>query len=648
MMRVLAAGSGAFVVAQVVAAAVLSAVVGWSFTDALEAFVVTNSVMGAAFAVCGAIIAWHRPRNPIGWLLVADGLGHATTAFGAPLAQTLTDADAPIALVRATLTLAAWAWPWSIGLFLPLALTLFPNGRLPSRRWRPAVVGVTATAPLFAVAAGAAPTPLSEGFPPGYVTIASYDALAPLWTFSELRNLLAFGLAIASLLVRYRRGGESLRRQLLWLVLATITVIALIIPWAFVAGTPIVVLFAIPLIPLAITVAILRHRLLDIRLVLSRFVSWALLSGLVIGGYAVVVAALDNVVSARIGRSAVVTVIIAMLVAPLLPPLQRAVERAMYGDRRDVARVVARVGSRLRTGGLEDVAAAVREALRLPYVSLSSTDEAPLDVVLRTIPLEYAGEAVGELVVGLRPGEREIADRDRDVLLLVAAPLAVALHATKLSADLQASRGRIVAAREEERRRLRRDLHDGLGPTLTGVAFAADAAANLVDSDAPTARRLLSTMRTDVRIAIADIRRLIEDLRPPALDELGLVEALRRRTEQLSWRADGAPVRVSLDVVDTLPELPAAIEVAAYRIAAEALTNIVRHSSASSAVLRLRCTQSLDLEILDDGPPVHGAWQPGVGLHAMRERADELGGSFQAGPSPTGGRVFASFPLATS
>jgi signal transduction histidine kinase len=148
-----------------------------------------------------------------------------------------------------------------------------------------------------------------------------------------------------------------------------------------------------------------------------------------------------------------------------------------------------------------------------------------------------------------------------------------------------------------------------------------------------------------VRTAITGVRRLIDDLRPPALDELGLIGALRQRTEHASRRADGAAVRVRLEVDEPLPALPAAIEVAAFRIAAEALTNVVRHSRATAAVLRLRCAESLDIEVLDDGPPTNGAWQPGVGLRGMRERADELGGRFQAGPSTDGGRVFASLPL---
>jgi len=654
-LRLLAGGLGAVAAAEVVAAGVLTVAVGWSWQAALDSFVLTNSLMGAAFAVCGAIIAWHRPDNAIGWLMVAAGIGHATTAFCAPLGQALLDSGASTRALRLVVTVFIWSWPWSIGLFLPLVLLLFPDGHPPSPRWRPVVVAVVVTAPLFVVAQATYPEPVDESMPVGYLTLPSYDALAPLWTAAEARTAAALGLAVVALLVRYRRAGDAQRRQLLWLVLAAITAFGALIPWAFVGGTPVVVLFAIPLIPVAVTVAILRHQLLDIRLAVSRAVAFVLLSVAVLAGYVALVAVLDQAVVARVGRSAVATVIIALLVAPVLPRLQRLVDRAMYGDRGDPARVASRVGQRLTAGagGLASVAAALREGLRMRYVAVSTpagilgAAGEPGDGPVCSLPLEYQGEPVGELLVGLRPGERELASRDRDVLALVAAPLAVAVHATGLSTQLQASRGRIVAAREEERRRLRRDLHDELGPTLTGVALAADAATNLVDRDPDRTTELLTSIRGDVRTALADVRRLVDDLRPPALDELGLVGALRQRTEQIPWRADGAAVRVRLDVPADVPVLPAAVEVAAYRIANEALTNVVRHAQAPTAVLRLRFAETLELEVVDDGPPANGGWRPGVGLQGMRERASELGGRFEAGPTPAGGRVFVSLPLAT-
>ncbi|TCO40920.1 histidine kinase [Kribbella antiqua] len=646
--RGLAGALGGFAAAEVIAALVLSAVAGWGWQDMLDAFVVTNGLMGLTFGLCGAVIAWHRPGNPIGWLFIADGIGHATTAVTMPMSQLLADADAPMVAQRLVVTLAMAAWPWSIGLFLPLSLLLFPNGRLLSPRWRWAAAGIIATSPLFTLemtlgdGGGTA-----EGIPPGYGSVSWYDDLSWLWTLTEVRGLIALLLAITSLLIRYRRADEMGRRQLLWLLLASVIVFLFITPWAFVAGTPILVLLAIPLVPVAVAVAIVRYQLLDIRLVVSRALTWALLSLVAIGAYAALAAVLGSLISSRGGRSAAVTVLVALIIAPMLPWLQRLVDRALYGDRRDPARVASRVGEQL-SAGLPGVVAAVRSALRFPYIALAvdesvvASDGVAPDVVV-PVELSYGGTAVGALLVGLRSGEYALSSADRNVLALVAVPLAVAVHATRLSAELQTSREKLVSTREEERRRLRRDLHDGLGPTLTGVAFTADAAANLMSTDALKARELLATLRADTRTAIADVRRLVDDLRPPALDELGLVGALRQRADQLSFRADGASIQVDV-AADGLPALPAALEVAAYRIATEALTNVVKHSRATSAVLALRCGSHLEVEVTDDGPP-NGAWTAGVGLHAMQERAAELGGRFEAGPSPSGGVVRARFPL---
>ncbi|MEU4192531.1 histidine kinase [Kribbella sp. NPDC026611] len=635
------------VVAEVAAALVLSLAIGWGWQELLDTFMVTNGLMALTFGLCGAVIAWHRPRNAIGWLFIADGLGHATTPLAAALAAYLARAGAPVPVQRVFVTLSMFAWPWSIALFLPLALLLFPTGRLLSPRWRWAFYGIIVTAPLFTLEMVGGGEAISPGLPRGYLQVPSADSLQPLWTATELRNVVAILVGIVCLLVRYRRADEVGRRQLLWLLLASVVAVLFVMPWAFIAGTPILVLLAIPLIPISVAVAIVRYQLLDIRLVVSRALTWALLSLVAIGIYAASVAVLDSLITSQVGRSAAVTVLVALVIAPVLPRLQQLVDRALYGDRGDPASVASRVGEQL-SAGLPGVVDAVRSALRLPYVGLVVEDEvvaaagAAVESVV-PVQLSYGEEVVGWLRVGVRSGESGLSSADRSVLGLVAVPLALAVHATRLSAELQASREKLVSAREEERRRLRRDLHDGLGPTLTGVAFSADAAANLISTSPERAEELLATLRSDTRTAIADVRRLVDDLRPPALDELGLVEALRQRAAQLSFRADGAAIHVSV-AADGLPPLPAALEVAAYRIATEALTNVVRHSRATSAVLSLRCGPDLEIEVTDNGPPT-APWHPGVGLQAMQERAAELGGTFQASPTSTGGQIHARFPL---
>jgi two-component system NarL family sensor kinase len=632
----LALALGVVVTAEAVYAAVMTATVGWSFDEALDAFVVSNAVIGLGFGLCGALIAYHRPRHPVGWLFAIGGALQLLTAVTAPTAQLLTDHDGPTWLVRSTMTVFNWSWPWHIGLVLPLSLLLLPDGRLPSPRWRPVawIVGVTSL--LFVAEIGLGPDSSPAGLPRGYFTLSSYHDLAPLWTVSEMRWAAAFLLGVAALVVRYRRGDERLRRQLLWLVAAGAIVLVAVTPWALVAGTPVAVLFTIPLLPIAITVGILRHQLLDIRLVLARGLAFALLSALVLGAYAALVVVLSGVASA---------LIVALAALPLRGLLQRGVERLLYGYRSDPLRVASRVGGRLGaglTGPLDEV----RVALRLPWaaVSLGGSPVATAGTVVdRTASIPLGAD--GELVVGLRPGERRLATSDERVLRLLAGPLATALRANRLSEDLQASREQLVTAREEERRRLRRDLHDGLGPLLTGVAMSADAAANLIDRAPVEAVGLLSAVRTDSRTAIGEIRRIIDDLRPPPLDELGLVGALEARAARTVARNDGAPLRTLVDAPDDLRPLPAAIEVAAYRIATEAMTNAVRHSDARTVVVRLRCGEALTVEVTDDGSP-SGDWTAGVGLTGMHERAAELGGRCETGPSSRGGRVLVALPVA--
>jgi signal transduction histidine kinase len=653
--RLLALALAGIAVGCVTSAVALVGPAGFGWREALTSFLATNGLMGVSFAVSGLLIAYHRQNNPLGWLLIADGLGHAVAALMAPLAQLLHDQQAAVWLQRLVLTVFMGSWSWSIALFLPLVLLLFPDGHLPGRHWRWACWAVALSAPLFVLEMVSETDPVEKGLPLGYLAFDLPSSLSWIWTVSEARTMAALALGVVSLLVRYRRAGEVGRRQLLWLLLAAVVVVAAVLPWSFVAGTPIAVLFTIPLIPAAIAIAVLRHQLLDIRLVLARAVAWLLLSAAALAAYVALVGVLDLAVSRAFGRSAFAPVVVAVLLAPLLPRLQREVERWMYGDRRDPARVAGRLGEHLAAGderGLQGVVGSLRSALRLPWVAVADQAGVLAEDGLRpehvaSLPLRYAGGEVGTLEIGLRPGERELPGVDAATLRLVAAPLAVAVGALRLTSDLQASRGRLVVAREEERRRLRRDLHDGLGPALTGVALSADAAANFIDADPERTRELLAGLRDHVRGTIADVRRLVDDLRPPALDEVGLVGAIQQRADQLRLRADGSALDVRLVAPRSLPPLPAAVEVAAYRIATEALTNVARHASATSAQVRIECNGALDIEVTDDGA-VGSAWRPGVGLASMRERADEVGGSVEAGPSGRGGRVHASFPLAAS
>ncbi len=541
----------------------------------------------------------------------------------------------PLWLTRLLVTVFALAWPVHIGICLPLSLYLLPDGRLPSPRWRPWFVLFAATSPLFVLENG---NGHSDGtFPDGFLLLPLDGAWSVLWSASELRWVLSMVVGIAALATRYATGGEVVRRQLLWVVLASGFVLAAVTPWALVSGTPIIVLFAIPVLPAGIAVAVLRHGLLDIRLVIARSVAYLLLSSLVLAGYAVLVLVLSGVASA---------LLVAMLALPLRARLQTAVERVLYGNRGDPARVAAEVG-----GALQDLSAglvAVRASLRLPYVAIRDGENHILgssgNPGKEVVELPLGGRAT--LEVGLRVGERRLSAADAGVLAMLSGPLAVAVSATCAARDVQLAREELVTAREEERRRLRRDLHDGLGTLLTGVVLSADAAANTAASQPSESAALLATVRTDLRTAVNEVRRLVDDLRPVAVDDLGLVAALEVRAAQAVRRADGAPLEVRVET-DLDGPLPAALEVAAYRIATEALTNIVRHSTATRARIRVGVRGgALEVEVLDDGSMQ--LWGSGVGTDSMRERAEELGGTCERGPGPSGGHVRAVIPIGAS
>ena len=329
--------------------------------------------------------------------------------------------------------------------------------------------------------------------------------------------------------------------------------------------------------------------------------------------------------------------------------LRGVVDELLFGRRPDPLGAANVVAGRIGEDPLLALRA-IREALVLPYAALRDADGdlvASGSQTTHTRTVALPGMATS-LVVGLRPGDLRLSRDDEHVLALTAPLLAHALRAQTLAAEVKESRGQTVAALEEERRRLRRDLHDGLGPRLSGIAFTSDAVRNLLRSDPAAAEELLRELRAETVTAIGEIRQLVYAMRPPALDELGLVPALRQQAAGLRSR-NGAPLAVTLTAPTDLPPLSAAVEVAAYRIVMEALTNVARHSPSEAAGVTIEApTGWLSLVVTDGCPPAAGGetvWQGGVGLTSMRERAAQVGGSFSAGPTPTGGRVEALLPL---
>jgi signal transduction histidine kinase len=260
------------------------------------------------------------------------------------------------------------------------------------------------------------------------------------------------------------------------------------------------------------------------------------------------------------------------------------------------------------------------------------------------VALRYRGTDVGRLLAAPRTARDAFRPSELRLLEDLGQQIAVAAHAMLVTRELQRSRESLVTTREEERRRIRRDLHDGLGPTLAGVALGLDAVSRTAATDPEASASLAQQLKREVHASLAEVRRLVEDLRPPALDQLGLAGAVHQRARQLSER--DPRLEISVDVELPAP-LPAAAEVAAYRIVTEALNNVARHACARHCTVRLTTDDGrLMIVVDDDGIGLAATDRLGVGVMAMRERATELGGVCTVVSADEGGtRVSALIPV---
>ncbi|HWD83576.1 MAG TPA: sensor histidine kinase [Kribbella sp.] len=611
--------------------------VGLDASTAVSSFLVSNIAIGLSATPGGYLVARRRPSSPIGWLLLGLGCAPLLTAAMVPLLAAGNESGWPEPVMRLIVTVFNFAWGWGVFCCLPLALQLFPTGRPVTRAWRRLAWATVATALVGAVSTG--PTP-EYG--------ASSYLVSPWWQTGEqvagILTPLVVLATVISLIVRYVKAEELVRQQLLWLVVAVVLVILVNSPtwFSLPTGRQVFLLLSFPLIPAAMTVAVLRHGLFDVRLVLSRLLLYGVLTAGVVAAYLALVAVLDRLLTSA-GAPVLATLAVALAFNPVRLRLQGLIDRQFYGARRDPVRAVSAVGRELVGDDLTGVLEALRQALRLPYAAIergtecvAATGSPPPTV--HSIPLRLGGQ----LVVGVRRGERHLSRADQAVLDLLASPLAVAVHSTALRVQLQESRDRLLTATADERERLHRDLHDSLGPVLTGAAFTADGAALAARSDPERAEQLAMQLGDQLRAAITDVRRIVYGLRPPVLDELGLVAALRKQGGDLGR------IALTVEAPEELPRLPTSVELAAYRIASEALTNIVRHSTARQATVSLTAgSGALTITVTDDGRSEH-AWRSGVGLESIRARAAELGGACEVGPTIHGGRVAAVLPLGGS
>ncbi len=427
-----------------------------------------------------------------------------------------------------------------------------------------------------------------------------------------------------------------------------------LISWSILALTGLI-------FPIALAVAILRYRLFDIDVILNRTLVYGTLTASTIGIYVFSVGYIGTLFQDQ-DRSLLAflaTGLVAVIFQPLRERLQRVVNRMMYGERDDPYAVLSRLGKRLEAtlapeAVLPTIVETVAQTLKLSCAAIALKEENGFKIVAvspaqpqtsvlpiqaqsaagEILPLTYQGEVVGRFIFSPRAPNEPFTVAERRLLEDIAHQAGVAVHAVRLTADLQKSRERLVTAREEERRRLRRDLHDGLGPHLASQSFKLEAARDSIRNNPDHAEVLLNDLISKTQNTISDVRRLVYALRPPALDELGLIAAVREHAAQCELNG----VRITVTAPDHLPALPAAVEVATYRIVQEALTNVMRHAQARTCAVSIELKNgALSLQISDDGIGLSRDHHRGVGLNSMRERAEELGGQWVIEPAPNGG-----------
>lgn len=628
--------------------------IGWA--QLVGDYTLTNLVIGVSLLLPGVAIRWFQRRNRIGTLMIVSGLGALGTAAAAMMLRFALSHAWPAMSLRVLATVYIGSWQLGLGFCFDIAMLLFPTQRLLSVRWWP-ILWLMIASGSYQLLTGILSSGQIYGDPRAVSIISVGRNLEdnPFNASFGFLNLFVTLAAVVGMVLRYRRGDEKVKRQILWLLLALIAFIVVNVQRFFTGTGPILLLLSILFIPLAIGIAIVRYELFDIRLVVSRTLAYTATVAVIVGAYAGLVAVLSLVISQQMRRGIPVSaaLVVAFAFNPVRLYAQRLTDRGFYGSRSDPAAIARHVSAYMHTDELTYVLARARDALKLPWMALERLPDGQrlAEAGARSsgpstdVGLTYQGNPVGTLQVELRKGERSLHDSDRATLDLICTPLAIALHAMALSRQVTQARTATVEAAATERVRLQRELHDGLGPTLTSIAFRVDAVTNTLRTDTDAAEGLMSDVGADLRAVIEDVRRIVYGLRPIELDDLGLLDAVRQQAAAIPVQG-GRTVAVEITSTKDLPQLSPAVELAAYRIIMESVTNVLRHSTAQACAVTLTAGDHLDVTIADSGTPPPG-WRPGVGIRSMRDRAEELGGTASAGPGEAGWIVRARLPLAS-
>jgi signal transduction histidine kinase len=405
---------------------------------------------------------------------------------------------------------------------------------------------------------------------------------------------------------------------------------------------------------LAIGASILRYRLWDIDAVLNRTLVYGVLTGFTVLLYMVIVGGLGALLQASgsFWISLLAAGVVAALFQPLRAWLQRRVNHMLYGERDEPYKVLSGLGQDLQAARdahavVHTIAGTVARALKVPYAALRMARGEHMETVASagtpvgetiTLAVRYRAEVLGELIIAPRAPGDSFNSTERRLLEDIAQQAGVAANTLRLQGELQRALERTVMAREDERRTLRRDLHDHFAPALSGLMLKMEAIRNLIGGDDATARRLVGELRDQTQTAVGEIRTLAYNLRPPALDDLGLAAAI---TEFARQSGTAPATQMLVRVPEPLPALTAAVEAAAYRIATEAITNIFRHARAQEGwvYIAIQAAGTLSLIVEDNGLGFPDSYRAGVGITVMRERATELGGTLTITPRPGGGTI---------
>ena len=675
-----------------VAALTVSAWFGVANRDLMNAFAFTPLLL--AFAVVGAIVASHRPANPIGWLFLAEGLSFAVGVATDTFARYAISAGAAPSSV-------AWAdWLGAIlgelGFLFVLAVLLFPDGRLPSRRWRVVawlIIAGEALMVLMAVTSSAALRAEISAVRVSPVRLIPDSVADPVVNVVQTAFLPLAAAAAVGLVVRYRRASPDVRHQIKWVAYASLlTAVALLIS-GLVFGNPIGALLAVgPLIPVAAGLAIFKYRLYDIDVVISKTIVYGSLAAFITVVYVVIVAGIGSLGSGFVGAgsrpdlglSILATAVVAVAFQPVRERVQRLANRLVFGKRATPYEALSEFAGRMGgTYATEDAlprmaqvlaegTGAARAVVWLKDGTELATgacwpaggappgrvgfaaDAPPIITGTDRVALVYhQGEALGALSVTKRPGENLTPVEDK-LMSDLAAQAGLLLHNIGLTgqlrarlAELQASRLRIVAAQDEQRRRIERDIHDGAQQQLLAIGAKLALTESVAGQDTERERALVAQLKAETSGALETLRELARGIYPPLLADQGLAAAV-------SAQAGKAPGPVEVDA-DGVGRYPVELETAIYFCCVEALQNAAKHAPGSAVRVSLAEDDGqVVFSVTDDGPGFVPATAPaGTGLRNMGDRLAALGGSCQVDSSPgrgttIGGRIGIGAPVAAN